>query len=80
MKILAISVKDHEYAYKPETAHKVPVRSAQIICDVCNAYNFKIKPGECWFIHDVDQYDIAYDYATFQSFTIRKGIVTAHYN
>ena len=80
MKILAISVLDHEYAYKPETAFSVSERSAEKICAICNAYKYRLKPGECWFIHDIDQYCSAYDYASFQRFTIRKGIVTARYN
>ena len=75
MKVLAISVSGHEYMYKASTARKVSERSATQICDICNAVKYRLKPGECWYIHDVDKYDTAYDYAMYRAFTIRNGIV-----
>lgn len=77
MKVLAVSVAGHEYLYKASTARKVSERSAEKICAICNEIKWRLKDGECWFIHDIDQYDTAYDYAMMQAFTIRNGIVTA---
>lgn len=75
MKIIAKSVKGQEFMYIANTAHKVSEASAQYICKILNDYNFRLKENEVWFIHDVDRYDLAYDYAQFQRFTVRNGIV-----
>lgn len=77
MKVLAVSVAGHEYLYKASTARKVSERSAEKICAICNEVKWRLNDGECWYIHEVDQYDTAYDYAMMQAFTIRNGIVTA---
>lgn len=77
MYILAISQKGKEFFYNPKSARKVSKRSGELIADVCNKYNFLLKPGEIWFMHEIDQYDTAYEYALYQTFTIRNGIVTA---
>lgn len=79
MKVLAISVFGHEYMYKARTARKVSERSAEKICSICNDVKYQLKPGECWHIHDVDKYDTAYNYAMYQAFTIRNGIVKDHH-
>lgn len=75
MKIIAKSVKGHEYAYSAKSAHKVSNASANYICKVLNDYNFKLNDGEVWFIHEVGAYDTAYEYAQYQQFTVRNGIV-----
>ena len=76
MKIVAKSVKGPEFMYNGKSAHKVSEASAKYICDILNEYKYKLNENEVWFIHDVDKYDtVAYDYAQFQSFTVRKGIV-----
>lgn len=77
MYILAISQKEKEFFYNPKSARKVSKRSCKLIANICNEYNFLLKPGEIWSVHEVDQYDTAYEYALYQSFTIRNGIVTA---
>ena len=81
MLILAMSVIGKEYCYISETAHKVSKASAKKICDICNEnkYMFSKHPDCHWFVHDVDSYTYASDYASFQSFTIRKGLVKAWY-
>lgn len=73
MKIVAKSVKGHEFLYSARSAHKVSERSAEYICSELNRVQYNLKDGEVWFIHDIDQYDSAYDYATEQAFTTRKG-------
>lgn len=80
MLVLAISTKGHEFFYDARTAHKVSKAAAEKIRDICNEYKFRLKDGETWFLHEVDQYDTAYEYAQFQKFTIRNGIVKAHSN
>ena len=79
MKIIAKTVKGREFMYNPKTARKVSERSANYICNVVNEYKYLLgsADNECWHIYDIDKYDIAYDYAMFQSFTVRNGIVTA---
>lgn len=77
MKVIAKSVKDHEYLYSAQSARKVSARSAEKILKVLNEMKWNLKENEVWHIHEVDQYDNAYYFAQYQSFTIRNGIVTA---
>lgn len=73
--IIAKTRPGQEYLYSPATAHKVSKASADYICKVCNHYNFKLKEGECWHVYEVGMYETAYDYAQYQKFTVRNGIV-----
>lgn len=75
MLVLAASVKGHEFMYRANTARKVSARSAEKICAVCNSVGYQLKQNEVWHIHDVNEYDPAFVYASGQSFTIRNGIV-----
>ena len=74
MKVLAISMKGHEYFFRASTAHKVSdERSAKKIMDALNKARYGLKENEVWHIHDVDIYDNAYAYASYQEFKIYKG-------
>ena len=74
MKILAKTTEGAEYLYSVRSAHKVSARSGQKIADALNKYGWQLEtPDEIWHLYDVDEYDTAYDYAQFQSFTIRDG-------
>ncbi len=73
MKIVAKSIKGKEFMYSAKSAHKVSERSANLICKLLNDINYHLNEGETWFIHDVDKYDTAYEYASFQAFTRRNG-------
>ena len=75
MFVVAKSVKGHEFMYAPKSAHKVPKTSAKAICKVLNDNNFMLKENEVWFVHAVDKYDSASEFADWQKFTIRNGIV-----
>ena len=75
VKVIAKTYAGKEYLYNYRTAHKVSAASAEKILAVLNEYKFRLKDGEMWHIYDVCQYDSAYDYAQYQKFTIRKGIV-----
>lgn len=77
MLVLAMSKKDSEYLYIANTACKVSKASAKTICEILNKCQFAYSkyPGSVWYIHEVDKYDTAFDYAQYQKFTIRKGIV-----
>ena len=75
IKIVAKSAKGHEFMYNAKSAHKVSEASTKYICDILNEYKYKLNDDEVWFIHDVDKYDMAYEYAEFQRFTVRNGIV-----
>lgn len=77
MKVIAKTIKGREFMYNPRSARKVSERSALKILSIVNEYKWNLKDGEIWHLYDVDQYDAAFDYAQYQSFTIRKGIVTA---
>ena len=77
MKVIAKTRKGSEYCYNAASARKVSERSAQRILDIVNEMKWRLNDGEIWHIYDVNQYDRAYDYAQYQSFTIRKGIVIA---
>lgn len=75
IKVIAKSKPGKEYLYNCRTAHKVSAASAEKILAVLNEYRFLLKDDEVWHIYDVCHYDSAYDYAQYQKFTIRKGIV-----
>ena len=79
MKVLAKTIQGREFMYSARSARKVSARSAQYILDIVNQHGFLLdkEKGEIWHIYDVDQYDAAYDYAQYQAFTVRKGVVTA---
>lgn len=77
MKIIAKSCKGKEFLYNAKSARKVSEKSAEKILNVLNSVKWDLKDDEIWHIHDVDEYDSAFWYAERQSFTIRKGIVTA---
>ena len=76
MKILAITTAGKEYMYSASSARQVSNTSAEKIRQVVNAYQYKLKPGQLWHCYDIDKYDVAYDYAMGQRFTIRKGVVS----
>lgn len=76
MYILALAKKGAEFMYNPKTAHQVSKNSAEKIKNVLNQLKYKIKSdGQVWHIYEADRYDAAYDYAMFQRFTIRNGII-----
>jgi hypothetical protein len=72
MKVLAISIKGKEYLYNARTAHKANAKKIEQIRDALNRQGWKLKTGETWFIHDINQYDTAFEYAQFQSFKAGK--------
>lgn len=77
MKVIAKTHPGREFAYITRSARKVSERSAEKILAIVNACKWDLKDGEIWHLYDVDKYDTGYDYAQYQSFTIRNGVVTA---
>lgn len=75
MLILAITQSGKEFFYNAKSAHAVSKKSGEKIRDICNKCGYKLKPGAIWHIYEIDKYSYAYDYAQFQKFTIRNGIV-----
>lgn len=73
MLVLAKSIKDQEFFYNARSAHKVSKAKAEFIKNELNRLEWKLSEGEVWYIHEVDQYDTAYDYASYQKFFIRNG-------
>ena len=76
MIIIAQSIKGEEFIYDVRTAHKVPKQNAQKIADALNRIKYKLKDKHIWFVHEIDEYDVAFNYASFQSFSYgKRGIV-----
>jgi len=75
MLVLAKSIEGREFLYNAYTARRVPRASAEKIRDALNRARWALKPGEVWYIHEVDQYDKAYIYASDQYFRIYRGQV-----
>ena len=76
MLVIAKSVKGKEYMYDPRSAGKVSKRNAEVICKVCNDFKFLLNnENEAWHIHEVGEFDLAYDYAQFREFRIKNGVV-----
>jgi len=79
MKVIAKSVKGHEFLYNAASARQVSNRSASVILKVLNEKRYQLKDNEVWHIHEVDSYDNAFYYAQNRAFKIRKGIVSDCY-
>ena len=79
MLIIAKSVKGAEFLYDATSARKVSKASAEKICKIVNEHKYLLGADEstCWSIHEVYPLDRAYEYAQYQTFTIRNGVVTA---
>jgi hypothetical protein len=79
MKIIAKTIKGHEYMYDPRTARKVSNKNADLICKIVNEHKTILgaKENEVFHVYTIDEYSKAWDYAQYQSFTIRNGVVTA---
>lgn len=79
MIIIAKTKLGQEYLYMPRTARKVSKKHAHTICDIVNQYKYLLDTNrdECWHVYEISEYDAAFDFAQYQSFTIKNGIVTA---
>ena len=73
MLVIAKSVAGREYLYNPATAHKVPRGKSELVKHILNTCRFQLNDGEEWYLHEVGEYDSAYDYAQFQKFCFRKN-------
>lgn len=79
MTIIAKTKISQEYLYIPRTARKVSKKHAHTICDIVNQYKYLLDTdhSECWHVYEISEYDPAYDFAQYQSFVMRNGIVKA---
>lgn len=79
MIIIAKTKIGQEYLYIPRTARKVSKKHAHTICDIVNKYKYLLDTDncECWHVYEIDKYCTAYDFAQYQSFVMRNGIVKA---
>lgn len=59
MKIVARSVIGKEFLFTYVGAFFAPDKSAQKMADLMNKNNYRLKPGETWYVHD-RQYDDTY--------------------
>lgn len=71
MLVVAKSLKGQEFLYNARSAHAVPKTSAKKICQALNDIKYQLKESEVWYLHEVDQYDIAYIFADGQKFCYR---------
>lgn len=79
MTIIAKTRIGQEYMYIPRTARKVSKKQAHVICDIVNQHKklLDTADNECWHVYEISEYDAAFDFAQYQSFTMRNGIVKA---
>lgn len=79
MTIIAKTRIGQEYLYIPRTARKASKKSAHVICDIVNKYKYLLDTDhcECWHVYEISEFDPAFDFAQYQSFTMRNGIVKA---
>ena len=79
MTIIAKTIIGQEFIYSARSARKVAKRNAAEICKIVNQYKTLLgtKENECWHVYEIDQYSPAYDFAQYQSFTMKNGIVKA---
>lgn len=73
-KFVAITTPGTEYLYKGSSAHSVSCASAEKILSVLNRVRYKLKDGEIWHVY-IEEGSYS-NHAAYQSFTIRKGIVS----
>ena len=75
-KIIAKTRAGEEFMYSRNSARSVSERSAKRICEIANAAGYQLRPGEKWHVYDVADYEIEYSAAAYQSFKIRRGVVS----
>ena len=69
MKIVAITTEGKEFLFKVRTAHKVSNAGAEKICKILNHIRHNLKGAtEKWWVYEIGEYDMAYDYAMTQGF------------
>ena len=73
MVVLAKSIAGQEFMYRARSAHKVPANRAAAIRDALNGIRYDLKDGETWHLHEIDNYDAAFDFAEMQKFYINKS-------
>ena len=77
MKIIAKTTIGNEFVYSARTAGLVSAKSADKICKIVNEHKSLLgaKENEIYYVYDIDEYSIAYQYAQFRKFVIRNGAV-----
>lgn len=79
-KVIAKSVKGHEYLYSRKDCYSVSAVKAKLVCDTLNRLAWNLKNNETWFIHEIDDSDFAYTNAAFQQLVAGKtGIKIRNY-
>lgn len=68
MTVIAKAIKGQEFLYNASSAHKVNSSKVDIVLKVLNNAKYDIKENEVWHKYEVDRYDRAYEYGSFQSF------------
>lgn len=79
-KVIAKSVKGHEYLYSRKDCYAVSAAKAKLVCDTLNRLAWNLKDNETWFIHEIDDFDFKYTNAAFQKLIAGKtGIKIRNY-
>lgn len=68
MLIVAKTIKGQEFIYSSKSAHQVSKKSGKKICELLNKAKYQLYDDVVWHLYNVDKYDNAFDYASFQSF------------
>lgn len=80
MTIIAKTIKGKEYMYNAKSARRVADRSAVKVCEIVNKHKYLLgeNENEIWHVYyHIDPFDVAYEYASMQSFSLRNGVVSA---
>lgn len=78
--IIAKTRERQEFIYSKRNSYSVPKSSANKIVTIMNNVRWNIQQGEKWHVYEIGEWEKDYCAAGHQRLSIRKGIVTVHYN
>ena len=79
-KVIAKSIKGHEYLYSQKDCYSVSAAKAKLVCDTLNRLAWNLRDNETWFVHEIDDFDFKYTNAAFQQLIAGKtGIKIRNY-
>lgn len=67
---IAKTIEGKEFLHSQKDCYYVPAASKEIICKALNESKWNLKPGEKWYIYEVEYTD---DFYIFQSINKRNG-------
>ena len=73
MYIIAKTIKGREFMYIKSTAHRITAGDPEKICEILNAYNYKLKAGEIWHSYQIAPYEAEISPAFYQVFRLNRS-------